>query len=230
MSTSQKLQQRRHIAAVLARPRIALIDETSGSAKLSAIMHDEGALASAIASAQADLERSYTRLGAGGQRIAYRGPGCVFKLPRVTRPFRMYLAGPDQYLKHFIHPLELGDFAPSENARANLSEVWSYEVGAMRMPLAPCRLAWHKSGIPIVVMERLSQRKKNGRPEGPDEDAWNEEYEQCQFGWSALLGSWAGYDAGLPPVRANMDEIEWNRHLRRRRTAALRSLGLLQAA
>lgn len=63
-------------------------------------------------------------------------------------------------------------------------------------PIAPCRIVWHESGLPVVIMERLGREQA---PKGTAYPEWGRQVDNQQYAWSALLQSWAIYDADCIP-------------------------------
>lgn len=214
------IYERMDLAAAFADPGIDLIDEAAGQALLDQMIKDEQKLYAAIELTRHAIDAAHSRLGRGNQRRIYRGEACVYKLPLVDALWRQYLTNPERYLQEYVHPDDVDGFPPAQNINANLCEVWAFETGALSLPLAPCRLVWHASGIPIVVMERLNMRRRTDFPNVHGfygSDNWDDVYEGGQIGWSSLLGSWAGFDAGMPPDGMMTTSAKWVRQLQRKR-------------
>jgi hypothetical protein len=169
---------------------VPLVDEAEGMRRLSELLTEGShALTEAILDATADIAELHRHLGSGAQRAVYvreDWSSAVYKLP-LSRPT-------------FHESLEA-------HVAANLQEVWLFEGERLRNfaysisghecngPLelerpevAPCYVVWHESGIPIVVMERLSPERDH-----PD---WADHMDGPQGGWSNLLDEWVLYDAG----------------------------------
>lgn len=73
-------------------------------------------------------------------------------------------------------------------------EVWYYEQDAFGYPVVPCRLIWTKTGVPVVVMEKVTVQGDSW-----NKPAWGSYVDHGQIARSELLeGTWAAYDAGWP--------------------------------
>lgn len=75
---------------------------------------------------------------------------------------------------------------------AQLNEVAAFEDPRTYggLPVAPCRIVWHESGLPIVIMLTV-------RPATPDDEDlpdWSTRIDHNQVGWRD--GQWYVYDAG----------------------------------
>lgn len=156
---------------------------------LDRLRDDEDAMVEAHKAATADLESVYERLGSGAQRTVFESKcgKVVYKIARTN--------------------YDWGD--AEECMDANLAEVARFENGYDGIPVAPCRIVWHESGVPIVVMEKLDKPQHECDDEGVCEDVpwWSHRVDGSQIGWSNLLGCWAVYDAGIDNFM-NSDEIE----------------------
>jgi hypothetical protein len=172
------------------RDRIELAQRLPDPASLELISADEGEVMLAAMTGRELVLRCRVlqeRLGAlklaeGGHRRAYREPGssAVFKLPQ-----------PAEWMTSVC---EDGIEMLVEATMANFLEVAYYEQDAYcGLQVAPCRIVWERTGIPVVIMEYLTRPSDQAMP------AWAEHADGGQAGWSELLGSWAAYDAGIPP-------------------------------
>jgi hypothetical protein len=83
--------------------------------------------------------------------------------------------------------------------RAQFDELRAYQLGYEGIPVAPCRMLWHETGAPIIVMELLTRVQHEMRDNERDLPWFVHSVDCMQIGWSALLDGWAVYDAGVAP-------------------------------
>lgn len=193
------LTQREALAARLADPALDLVGGQAGASRLAQLCDD--ALALAIDAAAADLNSAYIYLASGEQRDVWEGLSCVYKLARDD---------------------ETMSGTAADHVAACIAEVHAYEInGYDDLQVAPCRLAWHASGVPIVVMERLDMGRRDPALLAGEWPDWANFVDCEQVAWSSLLGDWAVYDAGLSPEGCGgRGEREWRRSLAELRAAA----------
>lgn len=209
------ITERIAIAQTLAAPNIKFVSEKTGRRRLSALRRDgDRALSRACAQLTDQIEkRGHRFIGSGSQRNVFtNGPRAVVKTPTSGLSDR---------------------FGVSANARANVSEVLAYESASSGFPVAVCRLLWHESGLPVVIMERVREWDCDRDGELPE---WADLIDGEQVGWSRLLRTPVAYDAGIASMGfyddetyagrrgtfADMDE-RWNRRLARQRQQQLRA-------
>lgn len=121
----------------------------------------------------------------GSHRRVFAGSRIVYKTPN-----------PDSHNRHSI----------LESIWANLYEAGdaSYDY---RGPITPCRLVWHESGMPVVVMERLGLTPAPADATSPE---WCLEVENQQYAWSRILEAWTIYDAScVPGWTLRVETPEW---------------------
>lgn len=95
-------------------------------------------------------------------------------------------------------PREDRDEMLVDSLMANRLEVAYYEHDEFHgLQVAPCRLVWDASGIPITIMEYVSGQAW-ARTSVPFPDR-AQQVDGGQMGWSLMLKAWAAYDAGIPP-------------------------------
>lgn len=230
MEPYMSLTSRIQLALELEAPPLTFVEEATGQ-ELYQSLTTEHAVADAITKV---FERMKVLPGyrlvrgekAGAQRSVFIGATTVVKVPLVGDAHLEYLEDTTKYLKEHYHPTEV-EFSPFDNMLSSLIEVAAYETDSLAHPTAPCRLLWHESGVPVVVMEKLILRTRI-HGEVPD---WSEEYECNQIGWSKMLSSWAGFDAGQAPDTTTLDERKWLAHMQRQKKRQLkRQERLLTAA
>lgn len=125
------------------------------------------------------------QIGKGAYRDVYQHedrPGVVYKVPHS--PYREAHHG--IYSNLFEHDMFLSSGLEDDSPVAG--------------PVAECKILWHESGLPVVVMEEVI----TGPAEDDDKVApwddfpeWSHAVDGCQVGWSAIDG-WVIYDAGVP--------------------------------
>lgn len=89
-------------------------------------------------------------------------------------------------------------------ACSSLLEVHQYESGGYDdgygklHEIVPCRIVWHESGLPIVIMERIEAHWPDGKgcQWRPD---WTDIVDNGQVGYNERTRSWQIYDAGCTP-------------------------------
>lgn len=148
------------------------------------------------------LDRTCERLVEELQQItgAQRDP--------ATGLYRQTVIGPN-----LVYKVPNPDHAEAYGGiHCSLYEVRCYETGGWtsrqgaRFPVVPCRIAWHESGLPVVVMERVEIHAEEDDVDGFPQ--WAGVIDKNQVGWSASMGAWAIYDAGCvegsiePPFEA----------------------------
>lgn len=216
--------QRISLAEGLCQPDLALIPEAEGRSKLAKLKNDLD-LVAAINQVTAEMQslpgyRPVASSKAGIQRTVFIGKDTVVKVPLVGYEFSCYYEDPVRYLERHDHPSETSyEFHPKDNVEANLIEVAAFETEGCDAPVAPCKLVWHYTGIPIVVMEKVQLISKKGGQAKPD---WMNTFEQNQIGWSKTLRGWAAYDAGVVPDYQLMNNSKWLAFLNRTKKAMLR--------
>lgn len=170
-------------AARLASPDISLTDRTLGRELLRQLREwGEAAVIAVHQCALDDLTARYGVFDGGAQRTVFRdeAAGAVYKV---------------------AIPGGSGWADMRACIQAQYDELRAYELDYECIPVAPCRMVWHESGAPIIIMELLTRVQHETR--GRDEDGlpwWAWSVDQMQIGWSQLLGGWAAYDAGLKPM------------------------------
>jgi hypothetical protein len=213
----QTVQQRIDLAAGLDVPDFSWIDEAEGRARFESLIADRQAAREASDAIAHWVEwesgKRWRLLGSGGQRRVYclrddqdPASSVVVKVPYehwdVVNGY--WGKGP-------------GALTVDVNMLANLNEVIAYEHEAIGYAVMPCRLVWHESGLPIVLMERNS-RCPEGEWEKIDR-GMVDAFDGAQVSWSRLRGCLAGFDAGFPPrggaAGMPMDERvhAWHEHL-----------------
>jgi hypothetical protein len=172
----------------LPAPDVNLTSAADGWSRLLVLLDDERALEMAIRRADKELRERYACIAGGQQRDVFNGGTVVYKLPlpQATRW--------EDIIGHVW---------------ANLDEVFACEQDAHNVQIAPCRLVWHETGIPIVVMEHVDVL---------DDDDIEEELmdvvDSDQIGWSDLLDRQVCFDAGSGPRQVGYRDSPWRRHLR----------------
>lgn len=147
-----------------------MADEAEGRSRFEAIMDSPNELSTALSIARDDVRYVGEGIDSGTSREVYIVDGLIVKLPMQTWDSNNSLLA---------------------NCYSNLAEVVAYETGQYVGPIVPCRIVWHVSGIPLVVMEKVNTMA----PEG-DKPDWAYRVDMYQVAWSELLNEWACYDAG----------------------------------
>jgi hypothetical protein len=96
------------------------------------------------------------------------------------------------------------NFTLSDCIAANLIESPLNTAGYGGLPIAPRRLVWHKSGIPIIVMEKVeTDLATETLP------PWSQDIDEQQVGRRTTTGEYVIYDAGCmdPPSGKWFDEL-----------------------
>jgi hypothetical protein len=175
------------------------IDETQGRERL------------AWLSRNGELNEACVELWEAFEADSFMSPDHRRSYRRVMYRSDLYSDDPD-----LVYKLpNTDDDGHDDNA---IDGVWSnvYEAGgaahdAYSGPIAACRIAWHESGVPVVVMERVTLyqfaheaiRRTNPVP------GWAREVDGQQIGWSDAAGAWVIYDAGCPPHGSHVEAPEW---------------------
>lgn len=176
----------------LPAPEIRLVSAAVAWPLLLALLEDTDRLCRAIRSAERQLAKHYECIGSGSQRSVYgrMGHQVVYKLP-------LDCASEWESLPDHVW--------------ASLDEVFACEQDAHDAQIAPCRLVWHRSGVPIVVMDRVDELCSD------DIDDELLGVVDCdQIGWSDLLDRQVIYDAGSGPKSAGYRDSPWRQLLRTR--------------
>lgn len=215
MARPTTIAERIALTANFPTPRLQLVSEHTGRRRL-AHLRRSGSLGEAqrVLAQQCDQLR-HREIGEGSQRRAFSlGRRHVFKIPMLGWIPRFNL---------------------DANVNANITEVWAYETQAEGVPVAPCKLVWHESGIPIVIMERVhtvSHMTPMDRP------PWAKLVDRSQIGHSKILRGLVAYDAGIASLGYFDDEMhrtdwntasesvdaKWQRRLQRDRLQQLRAV------
>lgn len=170
------------IRSALAAPSIQGISENLGLQRFAALVADPEQLEDLLEAVNAEIEVLGKFLGYGTSRRVYMVDGLVCKVPIYKNNAKRAIA----------------------NCQSNLAEVAAYETGQYAGPVVPCRIAWHESGVPLVVMEAVDV-------DGADETslpAWAYDIDSWQVAWSDLLGCLACYDAGYPVYNMLTDAMQ----------------------
>lgn len=164
-----------------------LVDAATGSERFELLAQDEEAIQAAIAAVEADLkEAAGPSIEGGTSRAIFKTDGVIVK-----------------------SPLEDGNYGALSNCYSNLAEVAAFEHSFYAGQVVPCRTVWHRSGVPLVIMEMVDCRIEFDYSVSKREDfpAWAYEIDGAQVAWSDLIGGWACYDAGYPAPDLQNDEV-----------------------
>lgn len=118
-------------------------------------------------------DRRFCEIGGGGSRDVFTVPGAnsVFKIPLNT----------------------------ARDSKINQLEATYYQQGCFYgHPVVPCLLFWTPTGIPVVVMEKVTIVREH-----EDAPHWAKNIDCEQVAYSPLLGRWACYDAGWPTYNSD---------------------------
>lgn len=184
--------ERIELAAGLTAPALSLVSQEQAAGNFARLKDSREETLAAVEAVTAELlALEWGLIGEGMQRQVFAAGGgssmdAIVKIPHENVEVGQGFWGDDG-----------GGFYAHLNSFSSLNEVMAYEDNTHGHPVMPCRLVWHESGLPIVVMERLSPEPADQPYDVPGE--MKRAFDGGQIGWSALLGTWAGFDAGFPP-------------------------------
>jgi hypothetical protein len=94
-------------------------------------------------------------------------------------------------------PVCANGYRALSGAAANAYEVREAEAGGYphprtddRVPISACRIVWHETGMPIVIMERIDTNPDRDMPD------WSRRVDKEQVGWNERTQGFEVYDAG----------------------------------
>lgn len=190
---------------------LPIVDETVGRERLLAAWENQ-TLADLAVALLAELRScpDMTEFSEGSYRRAFGWGEVVVKAPIGHERIR----GLDEY-DDLIRCQQT-----ALSCWSSLYEFSCTEPDAAPGPVAPCRLVWHESGLPIVIMERVLTRDEmlEGEDGWPRETPhpliasvpdWAEMIDGEQVGWSPSQGSWVIYDSGCVPCRQTTPQPSW---------------------
>lgn len=177
---------------------ITFVDAATGSELLAELLFKPQLLAAAIRGTQDDFAAVTSELSQGAQRIVYIDQdvdGWVYKIPHAEKTW--YEDVTDHVMANLLEA-----WLSNNDALADFSYM-CFVTGDLRCDreaaVMPCRILWHESGIPVVVMEQAEHMRQDDLPD------WCASFDGEQAGWSDLMDCVALYDAGA--LRSSHNEL-----------------------
>lgn len=174
-----------HPGQLAAFPGFCEVSAAEGKQRLIALLCEPDAIAAEhnarIEAARADGLECVNK---GMYRLVYEHkdrPGVVYKIPHA--PYR------EAHHGIYSNLCEYDSFLSSE-----ISDMVSG-------PVAECKIIWHESGLPVIVMEKvITDQYVKGHKVAPWDDFpdWASRVDNSQVGWSTIDNAWVIYDAGYP--------------------------------